>query len=167
MKIIITENQLKKLIPNNSIINSLLKRIPFFKEYNMIEINNDRLELNKFGYYSNIKLMIGDELFNFKNYNISSDFFYYTDKINDNIFHYFILKNDFHITKPNNMDDILFRTFIIGNKILSEKLSLNKEIRLKENEDFNDEILSKIINDINGKLFEIENFSEKHHIKLF
>lgn len=150
-----------------TIPNTLLKRIPFLKDYNIFINESNRLQAQRVVYNPNVKIYMGDKVYNFEQYNVSSELFYYTQHIHDNIFHNFILKNKFHLTKPDEMDELLFRVFLAALKIQEEKLSYRKEIIVKEDERLNEVTMSTIINDINKKMFEIEEFTSKHKINLF
>lgn len=55
----------------------------------------------------------------------------------------------------------------MAKKQLEEKLSYNKEIMIQNSEDIPKNELDKIINEMNGILFKIEEFTEKHSINLF
>jgi hypothetical protein len=147
----------------------LIKRIPFLKEYNVFKHPRDerRLEAQRVIYNENVKVMMGDDILNFPQYNVSSEIIYYPHKINDNVFHNFIIKNQFHTMQPKEMDDLTFRVFLMAKKQLEEKLSYNKEIMTPNNEDIPINELDKIINEMNGILFKIEEFTEKHSINLF
>ena len=147
----------------------LIKRIPFLKEYNVFKHPRDekRLEAQRVIYNENVKVMMGDDILNFPQYNVSSEIIYYPHKINDNIFHNFIIKNQFYAMQPKEMDDLTFRVFLMVKKQLEEKLSYKKEIMIPNSEDIQKNELDKIINEMNGILFKIEEFTEKHSINLF
>jgi hypothetical protein len=160
---------LNENIGTNNVKDILLKRIPFLKEYNIFKHPRDdkRLEAQKVTYNENVKVIMGYDIINFSQYNVSSKITYYPYKINDNIFHNFIIKNQFHTTQPKEMDDLTFRVFLIVKKQLEEKLSYRKEIMIPNNEYIPKDELDKIINEMNGILFKIEEFTEKHSINLF
>jgi hypothetical protein len=146
-----------------------VSRIPFLKQYNIFKNSRDekRLEAQRMIYNKNVKVMMSSDILNFPQYNVSSEIIYYPHKINDNTFHNFIIKNAFHTIQPPEMDDLTYRVFLVAKKQLEEKLSYNKEIMLPNNEKISKEELDKIINDMNGILFKIEEFTEKHSINLF
>lgn len=154
---------------NDNIKNVLIKRIPFLKEYNISEHPRDekRLEAQRVIFYENVKVMMGDEILNFPQYNISSEIIYYPHKINDNTFHNFIIKNQFYTMQPKEMDNITYRVFSIMKRMLEEKLSYSEEIITPNNIGLSKNDLDKIINEMNGILFKIEEFSEKQAINLF
>lgn len=160
---------LNENIGTNDVKDILLKRIPFLKEYNIFKHPRDdkRLEAQRVTYNENVKVIMGYDILNFSQYNVSSEITYYPYKINDNIFHNFIIKNKFHTTQPKEMDDLTFRVFLIAKKQLEEKLSYSKEIMIPNNEYIPKDELDKIINEMNGILFKIEEFTEKHSINLF
>jgi hypothetical protein len=154
---------------DDDIKNILIKRIPFLKEYNIFKHQRDekRLEAQRVIYNENVKFVMGDEIVNFPRFGVTSNIWYYTNDVYDNTFHHFIIKNKFGMKKPEEMDELTYRVFIIGMKGLGENLSYSKEIRLKNNEEIPKKELDKIINDMNGTLFKIEEFTEKHSINLF
>jgi hypothetical protein len=169
MKNIIKKLLRENLESNNNIKDILIKRIPFLKEYNIFKHPRDekRLEAQKVVYNENVKVMMGNDILNFPQFNVSSNIIYYPHKINDNVFHNFIIQNKLKTTQPKEMDDLTFRVFIMAKKQLEEKLSYNKEIMVKNNEEIPKNELDKIINDMNGTLFKIEEFTQKHNIDLF
>lgn len=154
---------------NVSVKDSLLKRIPFLKEYNIFKHPRDenRLEAQRVIYNENVKVMMGDDMLNFPQYNVSSEIIYYPHKVYENTFHNFIIKNSFHAMQPKEIDDLTFKVFIIAKKQLEEKLSYNKELMIKNNEEISKDELDKIINEMNGVLFKIEEFTNTHNINLF
>lgn len=153
----------------SNIKDNLIKRIPFLKDYNVFKNPRDpkRLEAQRVVYNQNVNVIMGDQILNFPQFNISSNIFYYPHTITDNTFHHFIIKNEFHIAKPQDLDDLTFKVFIMAIKQLEKKLSYNKEIMIPNNEDISKNELDKIINEMNGILFKIEEFTEKHNINLF
>lgn len=169
MKNIIKKLLRENLESNNNIKDILIKRIPFLKEYNIFKHPRDekRLEARRIVYNENVKVMNGNDILNFPQYNVSSNIIYYPHKIDDNVFHNFIIENKLNTMQPKEMDDLTFRVFIMAIKQLEEKLSYNKEIMVKNNEEIPKNELDKIINDMNGTLFKIEEFTQKYNIDLF
>jgi hypothetical protein len=143
-----------------NIPDSLINRIPFFKEYTIVENEPDYLKLQKIKYQSK-KIAIKDEVYNFDIFNEVSEFSFSKHKIRDNVFYSFFLKNEFLISQPKGMDDLQFRVLQLMMNKTNEKLSYRKEIILKEGEEISKEELDSIINHINKKLFEFEEASEK------
>lgn len=174
-------NNLKKIIKNNireflnedystqNIKHILLKRIPFLKEYDIFEHprNNDRLEAKKISYNENVNFLIGNDVVNFPIFNISSEVTYYPHKVYENNFHLFIIKNSFHVKKPDSMVDLEYKVFLHGLKQVGQNLSYSKEIVVKDDEKIPKEKLDNVINEMNGVLFDIENFTQQHSIDLF
>jgi hypothetical protein len=154
---------------DDDIKNILIKRIPFLKEYNIFKHPRDekRLEAQRVIYNENVKVMMGDEILNFPQYNVSSEIYYSTSKIRENTFHNFNIKNAFHVMQPKEMDDLTFRVFILAIQNLEKKLSYRKEFMVKNDEEIPKDELDKIINEMNGILFKFEEFTEKHSINLF
>ena len=65
------------------------------------------------------------------------------------------------------MYDLTFKVFILAKKQLEKKLSYSKEVMVKNGEEIPKNELDKIINEMNGNLFKIEEFTEDHYINLF
>ncbi len=166
---IISEYLNEQQMLDDDIKNILIKRIPFLKEYNIFKHPKDekRLEAQRVIYNENVKMMMGGEILNFPQYNVSSEIIYYPHKINDNTFHHFIIENEFHAMQPKEMDDLTFRVFLLAKKQLEEKLSYKKEVMVSNNDELSKTELDKIINEMNGILFKVEEFTEKHSINLF
>lgn len=168
---LIIRNIINEEYINNSIDikNVLINRIPFLKEYEIAEHPRDkkRLEAQRVIFNRDIKMMMGNDILTFPQYNVSSHVIYYPHQINDNIFHYFIIKNGFHAMQPKEMDDLTFRVFLMAIKQLENKLSYSKEIMVKEGTEISKDELDRIINEMNENLFKIEEFTDKHNIKLF
>ncbi len=150
---------------NVPIYKQLLKRIPFLKEYNIYEKSATRIGAQKIVNNSNVKVFFGEQMINFKQYNVISEFNYYTHQIRENIFYNFILKNKFYYSIPEELDDLTMTVYIQAINLLEEKLSYWKEIRLNENEVFDPTLLTQIINEINQNLFQFEEYVTKHNLK--
>lgn len=156
-------------ILNEDVKNILIKRIPFLKEYNIFDHPRDkkRLESQRVIFNENVKVKMGNDILTFPQYNVSSEVIYYPHRIDDYTFHNFIIKNQFHTMQPKEMDDITFRVFLYAKKQLEEMLSYNKEIMVKNGEEIPNNELDEIINEMNGNLFKIEEFTKIHSIDLF
>jgi hypothetical protein len=155
---------------SNSVKELLIDRVPFLKDYNIFD--NPRypedLTSQKITYNENVKFFTKDrETILFSQFNVSSEIFYYPHKINENTFHYFIVKNEFFITKPEGMDDLTFRVLLMMFKHVEENLSYRGEIMVKENETIPEDELDRIINKMNESLFKLEEFCDKHYIDFF
>jgi hypothetical protein len=156
-------------ISNEKIKDVLVRRIPFLNDYNIFENPRDknRLEAQRVVYNKNVKFKMGNDFVTFEQFNVSSEVKYYPQKIGDNTFHYFIIKNAFHPTQPKEVDDLTFRVFIMAINQLEKQYSYYKEIMVGEGETISKEELNKIINEMNGNLFKIEEFTKKLYIDLF
>ena len=156
-------------ISNEKIKDILIRRIPFLTDYNIFKHPRDenRLEAQRIVYNENVKSKIGKEFVTFEQFNVSSEIKYYRQKIGDNTFHNFIIKNRFLPTQPKDVDDLTFRIFIMATNQLEEQYSYYKEVMVKEGETLSKEELNKIINEMNGNLFKIEEFTKEHYINLF
>jgi hypothetical protein len=149
--------------------NILIKRIPFIKEYNVFRDPKDkkRLEAQRVVVNQDVKMKWNDDFIEFPQFTVSSKIYYYAHKIDNYTFHNFIIKNDFIVIPPKEMDDLTFKVFNIYMNMVEKKLSYSKELLVYDNEEFPKEELDKIINEMNGVLFMIEEFTKKHYIDLF
>jgi hypothetical protein len=152
-----------------SIKDTLIKRIPFLKEYNIFDHPRDknRLEAQKINYHKNVKVVMGGDIITFPQFNPSSEVIYYGHKVGDNMFHNFIINNKINAMQPEEMDDLTFRVFLLVKENVEKKLSYNKEYMVKVGETIPDDVLNGIINDMNKTMFEFEDYTNNHSIKLF
>jgi len=147
----------------------IINRIPFLKDYNIFKNrrNEDRLDAQLVKYNEDVTMMSGDSILLFPQFNVSSEITYYSNKIGDNIFHNFIIKNSFHVIKPEELDDLTFRVFNFALRQLENNLSYNNELMLPADVDIPKDEFDKIINEMNRILFKIEEFTEKHYLNLY
>lgn len=163
--------QVMGLMENSSIRmkDVLINRIPFLKEYNIFDHPRDpeRLEAQRIVFNKDVTIMMKDEMVTFPQMNISSEVFYYPHVIDENTFHNFIIKNKIHAMPPDDMDDLTMKVLFYALNTVSEKISYSKEVMVKTGEDIPAEELDTIINDMNGCLFYVEDYTQKHNIDLF
>ncbi len=152
------KKSLEESIININVNSDLFKnRIPFLKQFKNFSEDN-KVFFQKVDFNKDVDMFFGGDIINFKQVNTSIEFSYIIDKIHDNYFHMFNLKFELIIQPSDDLDDLTSKILMITfNKNINEKLSHFEEISSK-NEKLNDEELNKIINIINGKFFEIENF---------
>ena len=162
--------------PEEFTVDYFKKRIPFLKDYDIItspDINphpryKDAIKMRKESFNTNFKSKIGDEIYIFPHFNIISEFTYSSNIIRNNVFYTFRIDNPFYITQPKDMDELLYRTFLIAGKLKEEKdLSKTYELIIPTGEQIPKLKLDEIINDINHKLFKIEEFTDKLGVPLF
>jgi hypothetical protein len=147
----------------------LVKRIPFLKEYNVFDHPRDphRMEAQRIAYNRDVQVVMKDEIVTFPQLNVSSEVYYYPHKINDLTFHYFGIKNDFHPMPPEDMDELTRKVIFYMFNALRDKMSYSAEIMVREGEQFPMDRLDEIINEMNGNLFQIEEYTQKHKLDLF
>lgn len=133
-----------------------IKRIPFLKTFNNAS-GNGHVLFQKVSYNKNKKIMMGDDLVEFPNVNVVIEFRYSKNQIRENFFFNFNLNTEIIITKPKDMDQLTYTVFLVATKHLNKKLSLHKEI-ISKSEQLTTEQLNQIVNEINGKFFQIEEF---------
>jgi hypothetical protein len=147
--------------------NILIKRISFLKEYD-IEDRENELLAERDVFNENVKIMQGDKIIVFPQLNITSKVTYFPQRINqDTTILHFNVTNKFYPDQPKQMNDIQYRIFILAMKKVEEKLSYAKEVVLETGEKISSILLDQIINDINGVLFKIEDYTQTLNIDLF
>lgn len=163
--------QVMRLNENTSlkIKDIIIKRIPFLKEYKIYKHPryDERLEAQKFRNITDVTTMMGDEMITFPQVSISSEIIYDKQKIGENTFHNFTIKNSIHATPPDNMDNLTQKVLMHVFKMQSDKISYNKEIMVNTGDNIPAEELDKIINDMNGNLFKLEEYTNNANISLF
>ncbi|MCF8339619.1 MAG: hypothetical protein K9I82_01460 [Chitinophagaceae bacterium] len=163
--------QVMRLNENTSlkIKDIIIKRIPFLKEYKIYKHPryDERLEAQKFRNITDVTTMMGDEMITFPQVSISSEIIYDEHKINENTFHYFTIKNSIHAKAPDDMDNLTQKVLMHVFKMQSDKISYSKEIMVKTGDNIPAEELDKIINDMNGNLFKLEEYTNNANISLF
>lgn len=142
-------------------------RIPFLKNYKFFERKNG-IEAQRVVYHENIQKMYDNHVINFKQFNISSEFIFYTQRINDITLYNFILKTSFHpMIEDGSMDELETKVMYLAIKSIGEKLSFSEELQVKDNQSIDENKIDEIINNINKTLFEVEKESEINNTPLF
>jgi hypothetical protein len=147
----------------------LVKRVPFLKSFNVYEHPRDpkRFEAQRVVYNKDVSTTMGNDIITFPQFNVSSEVIYYPHTIDEHTFHYFIVKNAFHVMQPKNMDDLTFRVLLYAIKSLQDKFSYSKELMLPAGRAIPDQDMHAIVNSMNRTFFEIEEYTNKHNIDLF
>ena len=133
-----------------------ISRIPFLKTFE--NISSDKCTaFQKIVYNSNITIPIGNDLYTFPNFNIVSEFYYSKYQRSENMFDYtFSLNHEIIISKPKNMDNLLYSIINIAENKISKDNSFTKEFINEKS--LSEEDINKVINDINGNLFKFEDY---------
>jgi hypothetical protein len=150
-------NQRLKITPEY-----LKKRIPFFNLFNDFSESN-WIRMQKIVYNPNVTWVIGDSMYKMSQLNTVSEFSHTVDRMDSERYRVtFSLRNDIIIMPGDGeMDDLLMRALMYGIKSQSERLSyLYDEVH--KTADISDELLDKIINDINGVFFKFEDYITNH-----
>ena len=145
----------------------LLLRIPFLKEYNFFERKNG-IEAQRVIFHENIQKLYNNDIINFKQFNVSSEFVFYTHRVNDATFYNFIIKNQFHpMVEDKTLDPLEEKVLMMGIKSIGEKLSYSQELIVKDNQSIDENKLDEIFNKINKTLFKVEEESKNNDTPLF
>lgn len=156
--------------PNDSMIDILIKGVPFLKEYNIFKHPRDenRLEAQLISRYENVKMKWGDNDFIvFPYFNSISEITYYSRNHTDYTIHNFIISNELYPSKPDTLTDLEFQVFCTILNQMKKKYSYFENITVNKGEPFPENELNKVLNDMNGCLFKFEDFTEKYNINIF
>lgn len=147
----------------------LIRRIPFLRDYTIYKHPRDpqRLEAQRMVYTKDHRIKMGDDIVTFPQWNISSEITYYPHRVDDYVFHNFIVKNAIHAMPPAAMSDLEQRVLMLSINQMSDRLSFRKEIRVPADETIPAEELDVVINAMNGALFRIEQYADTSGIALF
>jgi hypothetical protein len=171
----------------NSIIDSLLERVPFFKHYNIVtlydkdnKIGNipdessnisESLQLERHNEPKDKNFTTKDSSIILPSFSVMVEFKYLNYFIDrreypNDIFYIFNLKFDHYFSIPKNVNQIELQTLIIILQTYAEKhLSYHNEIHIKEGDPFPLEKFNQIINELNKTLFEQENYMKEQNLK--
>jgi hypothetical protein len=143
---------------------TFIKRIPFLKKFKDSSGEN-KVFFQNVTYNKNIKYYFNDEKITFDILNTVIEFTYLINKIRENYFFYFNL--DFKLIQiPSKETDTATKLALkIVESMANNKYNYNKEIISKQNHLTNKQ-LNDVINEINGKFFEIEDFFEKIRVNI-
>ena len=140
-----------------------IRRIPFLKTFKNFS-NEKKVFFQKFDQNQNVKLMVGDGVQTFPQFNTSMEFTYIKDTISTGGYrHMFTVKNKIHIMPPDTDDrqeELTFRVLIMAFNMVVEKLNYSADI-FTESPDLTDEQLNEVINGINKAYFDFEEFIEE------
>lgn len=168
--------KVNEINPEEFTVDYFKERIPFLKDYDIITspyINphprfKDAIKMRKESFNKDFKSKIGDDIYIFPFFNIVSEFNYSSSVIHNNVFYTFRIDNPFYMAQPKDMDELLYRVFLSAGKLKGEKdLSKTYELIIPIGEQIPKLKLDEIINDINHKLFKIEEFTDKLGVPLF
>jgi hypothetical protein len=144
-----------------------LVRIPFLKDYNFFDRKNG-IEAQRVVYHENVEKLYKGDIIKFKQFNVSSEFIFYAQKIDDRTFYHFIIKNKFYpMLEDNQLDGLEKKVLMLGIKQIDEKLSYSGEIMVKDNQSIDENKLDEIFNKINEILFKVEEETEENDTPLF
>jgi hypothetical protein len=140
-----------------------IHRIPFLKTFKNFS-NNKKVFFQKVDYNKDVKLMVGDDIQTFPQFNTSMEFTYMKDVMSTGGYrHMFTVKNDLHIMPPATQDrqeELTFRVLIMAMKMTTEKLGYSSDI-FTESPNLSDDQLNEVINGINKAYFEFEEFIQE------
>ena len=144
-----------------------LVRIPFLSDYKFFNRKNG-IEAQRVIYHKNVDKLYNGDIIKFKQFNVSSEFIFYFQKIDDRTFYHFIIKNQFHaMLDDNSLNPLEEKVLMMGIKSIGEKLSYSEELMVKDNQSIDEDKLDEIFNNINGILFKVEKETEKNDTPLF
>jgi len=144
-----------------------LVRIPFLSDYKFFDRKNG-IEAQRVIFHENVDKLYNGDIIKFKQFNVSSEFIFYTHRVNDATFYNFIIKNQFHpMLDDNTLNPLEEKVLMMGIKSIGEKLSYSEELMVKDNQSIDENKLDEIFNNINGVLFKVEEESKSNDTPLF
>ena len=144
-----------------------LVRIPFLSDYKFFDRKNG-IEAQRVIFHENVDKLYKGDIIKFKQFNVSSEFIFYFQKIDDRTFYHFIIKNQFHpMLDDNSLNPLEEKVLMMGIKSIGEKLSYSEELMVKDNQSIDEDKLDEIFNNINGILFKVEEESKSNDTPLF
>lgn len=144
-----------------------LVRIPFLSDYKFFDRKNG-IEAQRVIFHENVDKLYNGDIIKFKQFNVSSEFIFYTHRVNDATFYNFIIKNQFHpMLDDNTLNSLEEKVLMMGIKSIGEKLSYSQELMVKDNQSIDEDKLDEIFNKINETLFNIEEESKSNDTPLF
>ena len=144
-----------------------LVRIPFLKDYNFFDRKNG-VEAQRVIFHKNLTKLYNGEIIKFKQFNVSSEFIFYAQRIDDRTFYHFIIKNKFYPQlEDGQLDELEKKVFMLAINQIDNKLSYSGEIMVKDNQSIDENKLDEIFNNINGILFKVEEETEENDTPLF
>jgi len=149
---------------NNFTPDYFIKRIPFLKTfYN--GSSEKAVYFQKVVFNRDANMKVGDEIYTFPNMNTVSEFTFYLDKMDEERYSLFCqVKNDVVTTRPDNMDNLLYRVLSMAKKQAFGQTSYTKSIILPSPA-IPEELLNEIINKANESLFKFEELTEGLDVK--
>lgn len=148
----------------NILVNEIIKRVPVLKSYNKFNNGKYSIEFQKLSDpYLNKKLYNSTELINIESINIVSEFVVSYRYFNEAKWFYFYFKNEIIMHLPKNMSNLEITIHQIVNKLMKEKYSFSKEIMLKDGKNSDPNLFNIIINELNKKTFEFDEYLQKHY----
>ena len=144
-----------------------LVRIPFLKDYKFFNRKNG-VEAQRVIFHEDLTKLYNGEIIKFKQFNVSSEFIFYAQRIDDRTFYHFTIKNQFHpMLYPSQLDGLEEKVLFLAIKQIGEKLSYSDEIMVKDNQSIDENKLDEIFNKINEILFKVEEDSKENNTPLF
>jgi len=148
----------------NVLVNEIIERVPVLKSYNKYNNGKNSTLFQKLSEpYLNKKLYNGNELINIESMNIVSEFVVSYRYFNNAKWFYFYFKNEIIMHLPKNLDNLEHTIYQIANKMINDKFSLSKEIMLKDDKNSDPNLFNTIINELNKKTFEFDDYLQKHY----
>lgn len=144
-----------------------LVRIPFLKDYKFFNRKNG-VEAQRVIFHEDLTKLYNGEIIKFKQFNVSSEFIFYAQRIDDRTFYHFTIKNQFHpMLYPSQLDGLEEKVLFLAIKQIGDKLSYSDEIMVKDNQSIDENKLDEIFNKINEILFKVEEDSKENNTPLF
>ena len=152
-----------------SVRDEIIRRVPFLREFNITRHPRDarRLEAQRVAVNKEVTTTMGQDIITFPQFNVSSNITYYPHQVDAYTFHNFIVKNEFHVMQPADMDALTWRVLVVAIRGLQDTMSYSKELMVPTGHDIPKQDMDSIIAAMNKTLFQIESYTNTHNISLF
>ncbi len=162
-------NRIKKVMGLNEVNEPLKitpeylkKRVPFLKSFNDYSSAN-WVQMQKIVYNGDVTWVMGDTPYKMKQLNTVSEFSHTVDRMDSERYRVtFSLRNEIVIMpEEGEMNNLLVRTLLYVIRAQSEMLSYKYD-EVQKTPDIPEDLLNKIINEINGAFFRFEDYVTNH-----
>ncbi len=140
----------------STLIEEIIKRVPFLKEYNKFD-NESHVVFQKQKYFADKTMVWNNEIVVLKSLNIFSELTISYRHFNERKWFNFTFKNEILPMLPDDYETELFRNILM--RIFfsnNEKFKLSEEISIKDGDKFSEKDFNDLVNRLNKKVFDFE-----------
>lgn len=149
----------------DKLVEEFKRRIPALKNYNQfVDEHSAKFQLIK--NYGKTKVYWNEETVMLKDVAVHSELNMSYRNFNDYKWYYFTFTNKIYPDIPEDYGDVLTRRiFQVATNMMNDKFAYSKELRIRELEDYQQADIDQIVNEINRKTFEFEDYLTQHYVQ--